>query len=96
MGSKMVPYSAEMPAMEVMQQYGPVVKSLQDFGEGLKKEIEEGTYQKPEGVAVAIEGLIQMPRGQRPMRTVVDRQLKEALAGLNSYTDAMYQQMYMN
>jgi NAD(P)-dependent dehydrogenase (short-subunit alcohol dehydrogenase family) len=96
MGTKMAPYSAEMPSMEVVRQYGPVAQSMQQFGEQLKQEIENGTFQKPEGVAQAIARLIEKPFGKRPMRNIVDRQLKEALTGLNNYTDAMYQQMYNN
>ena len=94
MGMKMADFSGDMPAMEVIQQYGPVAQSIQEFGEQLKKEVETGTFQKPEGVAMAIADLIEQPFGERPMRTVVDRQLYDALTGLNNYTDAMYQQMY--
>lgn len=96
MGGKMASYSAEMPPMEVIGQYGPVAASIQEFSEQLKQEVMNGTFQKPEGVAVAITELIEMPFGKRPMRTVVDRNLKETLSGLNNYTDSMYQQMYSN
>lgn len=94
MGMKMGAFSAEMPAMEVIQQYGPVAQGMQEFSEQLRLEVENGTHQKPEGVAEAIAQLIKKPMGQRPMRTVVDRQLKEPLSALNNYTDAMYQQIY--
>jgi hypothetical protein len=80
--------------MDILQQYGPVAQSLQEFGEQLKMELENGTYQKPEGVAEAICNLIEIPFGQRPMRTVVDKNLNDALGSLNSFTDNMYQQMY--
>lgn len=94
MGTKMAAYSAEMPAMETLKQYGSVTQSLQEFEKQLKLEIENGTYQKPEGVAKAIAELIEKPMGKRPMRTVVDRQLKDVLMDLNSFTDTMYQQIY--
>lgn len=94
LGMKMAPLSAEMPAPEVIQSYGPIAQSMQKFSEQLKNEIENGTFQKPEGVAEAIKNVIEMPAGSRPMRTVVDRQLKEVLTGLNNYTDAIYEQMY--
>lgn len=94
MGMKMTDYSAEMPSMDILQEYGPVAQSLQEFGEQLKKEIESGTFQQPDGVAQAIAELIELPMGQRPMRTVVDKQLKEALGSLNGFTDNLYQQMY--
>lgn len=96
MGTKMAPYSAEMPSMEVISQYGAVAQSLQQFGEQLKQEVMNGTFQKPEGVAQAITKLIEIPHGQRPMRTVVDNRYKEVLSGLNKYTDTMYHQMYNN
>lgn len=94
LGGKMAAFSAEMPAMDVLQQYGPVAQSLQQFGEELQREIEAGTFQKPEGVAEAIAKLIDTPRGSRPMRTVVDRQLQEALSQLNRFTDSIYEQIY--
>ncbi len=94
LGGKMAAYSSAMPAMEVLAEYGPVAQSLQQFGDQLRREIEEGTFQRPEGVAEAIAGLIEMPKGQRPMRTVVDRQLKEVLDGLNRYTEGIYEQLY--
>ena len=93
MGTKMAIYSGEMPSNEVIQQYGSVAHSLQEFGNQLKLEIESGTFQKPEEVAQAIAELIEMPFGKRPVRTIVDRQLKELLTGLNNYTETMYKQM---
>lgn len=94
LGMKMASLSAELPAMDVLQQYGPVASSLQEFGEQLKQEIENGTFQKPEGVAEAILELIKTPKGQRPMRTVIDKNTSDMLSGLNKYTDSMYQQIY--
>lgn len=94
MGSKMEAYSAAMPSMELLQQYGPVAQSIQEFGAQLQEAVANGTDQKPEGVAEAIAHLIEKPMGQRPMRTVVDKQLQEVLEGLNNYTDTMYRHMY--
>lgn len=94
LGSKMQDFSGDMTQMDVMQQYGPVAQMIQEFSEQMKQDVENGTFQKPEGVAEAIFQLIETPSGERPMRTVVDRQLAEALSGLNSFTDAMYAQMY--
>lgn len=93
-GMKMEPFTAPMPEMDVFQQYGPVADAIQSFGEQMKISLENGTFQKPEGVANAIVQLIETPYGQRPMRTVVDEQLAPVLEGLNDYTDQMYRQMY--
>lgn len=94
LGLKMAPLSGEMPAMDVIQQYGSVALSMQEFGAKLKQEIENGTFQKPEGVAHAVLNLIEMPAGKRPMRTVVDKWMNEPLTRLNNFTDAMYQGIY--
>ena len=96
LGSKMGDYSADMPAMEVFQQYGPVAGAIQQFHQQLQKDVESGNYQKPESFAEAMLKLIQTPKGQRPFRTVVDKQLENVLAGLNNYTDEMYKQMFMS
>lgn len=94
MGSKMAGYSGEMPSLEILQQYGPVTQGMQEFGDKLMRDIENGTFQKPEGVAKTIAEIIEKPIGQRPMRTVVDQQLKEVLNELNNYTDTLYQNIY--
>ena len=96
MGAKMGAYSAEMPAMEIFQQYGPVAGAIQQFHQQLQKDMENGNYQKPETFAEAMFNLIQKPQGQRPFRTVVDKQLEKVLTSLNNYTDEMYKQMFMS
>lgn len=94
MGSKMMAYSADMPPMDVIMEYGQVANSMQEFSAQLIQEVKNGTYQKPEEVAKAIAELIEMPYGKRPIRTVVDRSTKDALNGLNNCTEAMYRQIY--
>ena len=96
MGMKMAPYSAGMPDMEIFQQYGPVAGAIQQFHEQLQKDVASGNFQQPQNVADAVLELIKTPSGKRDFRTVVDKQMQELLSNLNSYTDKMYQSMFMS
>ncbi|MEL6867845.1 MAG: SDR family oxidoreductase [Bacteroidota bacterium] len=56
----------------VAEDYGDLASYPQRFGEMLQGQIASGEYNKPELVAEAIEHIIGTPKGERPIRMVVD------------------------
>lgn len=53
--------------------YGDFMNVPQQMGEAFGKALEANPEQKPENVSDAIENLINMPHGNRPFRTTVDK-----------------------
>ena len=53
--------------------YGDFMNVPQQMGEAFGKALEANPGQKPENVSDAIENLINMPHGNRPFRTTVDK-----------------------
>ena len=92
-GQNMVDFSPQNP--ELIAQYGEVAFFPQKFGEMLQGMVESGNYQKPEMVTDAIDQIINTPKGQRPLRVVVDENLAEMFDKHNQQSRQL-QQMMMN
>ena len=86
-GENMGSYSPEQAA--IMAEYGEAAQIPQKFGEMLEGMVASGNYQKPEMVVDAIADLINMPKGDRPLRTIVDNHFDQPFTKLNEHTNEL-------
>ena len=74
----------------IMSQYSMVIGMLQDFEANRLMQIEQGIAPNPVEIANTIVDLINTPFGQRPLRTVLDKNLKPLVDNLNAETDKVH------
>lgn len=74
-----------MPAEPaVVEQYGPVKDGLVAFGQRFQAMIAAGHIGNPREMDETFVRLVELPKGERPLRLTVDAQLGHAMATINS------------
>jgi len=73
----------------IMDEYGDLAKVPEQIGAGMGQMF-EAMKPNPQMVPDAILGLIEMPKGQRPLRTVVDGMTGEFIEKTNAQTKEQY------
>jgi NAD(P)-dependent dehydrogenase (short-subunit alcohol dehydrogenase family) len=68
-------------------QYGDLFNMHKNFRAMVEKQIKDGTVNNPQRVADAIAALVDAPKGERPVRTVVDPLFESLLAPYNKMLD---------
>lgn len=66
-----------------LAQYGVVAERLVAFGQGFQRMVEAGQIGDPRDIAETFVKLVELPRGERPLRLTVDVQLGQAVSAIN-------------
>lgn len=66
-----------------LEQYGVVKDRLVAFGQGFQKMVEAGRIGDPREIAETFVKLVELPKGERPLRLTVDAQLGQAVTAIN-------------
>jgi NAD(P)-dependent dehydrogenase (short-subunit alcohol dehydrogenase family) len=77
-------------------QYGDVFNMHAAFEAMIENQIKEGTANDPQMVADSVVKLVRTPKGQRPLRTVVDAMFEQALGPYNKALEDIQQALMDN
>lgn len=79
------------------EQYGDYIHAPKNMFDRMNQVLEANTEQRPQKVANAISDLIDMPYGEKPLRTTVDHLgMGEAINQLNQVNDKITSAIYSN
>ncbi len=77
-------------------EYGSLFNMHANFEAMVEQQIKDGTVNNPQMVADAVVKLIEIPKGERPFRTVVDAMFEQILDPYNKMLDDIQQNLLNN
>jgi len=77
-----------------LEQYGPVKEGFMAFAKGFGEMIQSGRIGDPREIHETFVRVVELPRGERPLRVTMDAQLGQAMAAINGTCAQVQESVY--